>query len=191
MSERMILVGGNKCPTCGKIFKAEPPLVPNLDREFYGGRVKFFKEVECDCQAKYKLCIERKFSYKTSEEELNVINMIIEKVGTPLEVLRKQEMDKLQEQAEAKAIEAVHEAIVEGGNVPTLKQRQEIKQQTILATILDKDTKIETLCVHTIKELRIMCKRRKIKFNATEPKKALAEKLLAYDPSMVVANPEG
>lgn len=190
MSERMILVGGNKCPTCGKIFKAEPPLVPNLDREFYGGRVKFFKEVECDCQAKYKLCIERKFSYKTSEEELNVINMIIEKVGTPLEVLKKQEMDKLQEQAEAKAIEAVHEAIVEGGNVPTLKQRQEIKQQTILATILDKDTKIETLCVHTIKELRIMCKRRKIKFNATEPKKALAEKLLAYDPSMVVANPE-
>ena len=190
MSERMILVGGNKCPTCGKIFKAEPPLVPNLDREFYGGRVKFFKEVECDCQAKYKLCIERKFSYKTSEEELNVINMIIEKVGTPLEVLRKQEMDKLQEQAEAKAIEAVHDAIVEGGNVPTLKQRQEIKQQTILATILDKDTKIETLCVHTIKELRTMCKRRKIKFNATEPKKALAEKLLAYDPSMVVANPE-
>ena len=89
--------------------------------------------------------------------------------------------------AEAKAIEAVHEAVAQGGDVPTLKQRTEIKTQTILANILDADTKIETLTHLTTKELRTMCRRRKIKFYVTEPKVELAKKLVAYDPSVVVA----
>lgn len=190
MIGKVSLVGGNKCPICGKVFEATPPLIPNVeDREFYGGRIKFFKDVECDCTAKYKLCIEQKFG--VDRQELNVINMIVLKVGIPIEEARRRQMAKVQEEAEAKAIEAVHQAVVEEGEVPTLKQRQEIKRQVVLATIVDKDEKIKTLTFHTIKELRAMCRHRKLKFAVTENKVKLAEKLLAYDPSLVVANPEG
>ena len=96
----------------------------------------------------------------------------------------------MKEEAEAEAIKAVHEAVETGGEVPTLKQRNEIKTQTILANIVDSDAKIETLTHLTTKELRVMCKRRKLRYNATESKKKLAEKLVAYDPSVVVAEPE-
>ena len=67
----------------------------------------------------------------------------------------------------------------------------EIKKQTILATIVDRDEKIKTLTAFTTKELQTMCKRRKLKFAKKDNKTQLAETLLAYDPSMVVANPEG
>lgn len=189
MIGKVILTGGNKCPICGKEFTATAPLRPNVkDREFYGGRIKFFKEVECDCKAKYDLCIEERYSL--GENKLNVINMIVLKEGVPLQELRRQEMEKAQAEAEAKAIEAVHQAVEEKGDVPTLKQRQEIKRQTILATIIDKDEKIATLKTFTTKELRTMCKRRKLKFNVTESKEKLAERLLEYDPSLVVAHEE-
>lgn len=189
MTGKVVLVGSNKCPICGKEFLPTPPLRPNTqDREFYGGRVNFFKEVDCDCTAKYDLCVERRFT--RGEDRLEVINMIVLKEGVPLEELRKAENEKLQAEAEAKAVEAVHEAVAEGGELPTLKQREEIKRQTILATIIDKDEKIKTLTTFTTKELRIMCKRRKLKCSATESKTVLAEKLLAYDPSMVIARPE-
>ena len=35
-----------------------------------------------------------------------------------------------------------------------------------------------------------MCRKRKISSNVNETKKKLAEKLLAHDPSLVVANPD-
>ena len=189
MIGKVVLTGSNKCPICGKEFTATPPLRPNVvDREFYGGRIKFFKEVSCDCRAIYDLCIERKFD--KGEDKLNVLNMIVLKEGTPLDQIKKEEMEKAQAEAEAKAIEAVHQAVEEKGDVPTLKQRQEIKRQTILATIVDKDEKIATLKTFTTKELRTMCKRRKLKFNVTESKEKLAERLLEYDPSLVVAHEE-
>lgn len=190
MIGKVQLAGGPKCPICGKEFSAEPPLTPNIeDREFYGGRVKFFKDVDCDCTAKYKLCISKSFNPMKGEEEFQVINMIVEKVGVPLEQLRKEEDEKRQADAETKAIEAVHQAIEEKGEVPSLKQRQEIKRQTILATVVDKDAKIETLTHLTTHELQVMCKKRKIKFAVRDSKVQLAEKLLADDPSVVVANP--
>lgn len=185
MKGRVILTGGNKCPTCGKTFEAEAPLTPNSEnREFYGGRVKFFKDVECDCGAKYKLCIERKFNSLKAEDELTVINMIIEQEGTPI-------MKQVEKTVDEKVSELVKQATEEHGSLPTLKARQEIKTQTILASIVDVETKINTLTLHTIKELRIMCRQRKLKFSVTENKRALAEKLLAKDPSLVVANPNG
>lgn len=185
----MKLVGSNKCPICGKEFYATPPLRPNVkDREFYGGRVKFFKEVECDCTAKYDLCIEKRVG--RDGEKTEVIDLIVLKEGVPLAQLKREQEAKVAAEAEQKAIEAVHQAIEEQGNVPTLKQREEIKKQTVLATIIDKDEKIKTLTTFTTKELRTMCKRRKLKFNATDSKVALAEKLLYYDPSMVVAHEE-
>jgi len=42
----------------------------------------------------------------------------------------------------------------------------------------------------TVKELQIMCKRRKLRYYKKDNKRTLAETLLAYDPSLVVANPE-
>lgn len=192
MIGRVTLAGGNKCPTCGKVFSAEQPLEPNIeDREFYGGRIKFFKNVDCDCTAKYRLCIEKKFNSLKAEEELAVINMIVLQPGIPLEQLRKEEDAKRQEEAEAKALEAVHKAVEEKGDIPTLQQRQEIKRQTILATVVDKDAKIETLTHLTTHELQVMCKKRKIKFAVRDSKVQLAEKLLADDPALVVANPQG
>ena len=189
MTGKVVLVGSNKCPICGKEFLPIPPLRPNVsDREFYGGRIAFFKTVECDCKAKYDLCIEKRFTL--GEDRLEVINMIVLKEGIPLDELRKMELEEAHEEAEAKAVEAVHQAIVEEGDVPTLKQRQEIKRQTILATIVDSEQKINTLTYLTIKELRTMCKRRRIKFNATENKRKLAEKLIADDPSLVIADPK-
>lgn len=78
MIGKVKLVGGNKCPTCGKEFLPTPPLRPNIeDREFYGGRIKFFKKVVCDCTAEYDLCIEKKYNSQKCEEEFNVINMIL------------------------------------------------------------------------------------------------------------------
>lgn len=192
MIGRVVLAGSNKCPTCGKEFNAEPPLTPNTeDREFYGGRVKFFKEVECDCLAKYKLCIESKYNPLTTSEEMNVINMIVEKEGKPLteaaieKISRKREAERLA--AEEKAAEA--EALAAEGNY-NVRRKNEAKKQKVLATIVDKDSKIATLMVHTTHELQVMCKRRKLKFAQKDSKLELAETLLAYDPNMVVTNPE-
>lgn len=178
---------GKTCPVCGKVFEPTPPLRPNVtDREFYGGRVKFFKEVTCDCRAVYDLCIERRFSY--GEDKLMVIDMIEKQKGTPLAQIKREEEERLYREAEVKAIEAVHTAVQEGGSLPTLKQREEIKRQTVLATIPDTEAKIATLTTFTTKELRAMCRHRKIKFYVTESKQELAKKLLAADPSLVVAH---
>lgn len=192
MIGKVVLTGGNKCPTCGKVFTAEPPLIPNtIDREFYGGRIKFFKDVECDCLAKYKLCIEKKYNPITISEDLNVINMIVEKEGKPLDEAAVEKLN-MRREAERKAAEekaAEAEALAAEGNY-NLKRKNEAKKQKILATIIDKDKKIATLMVHTQHELQIMCKRRKLKFTMKDSKLELAETLLAYDPNMVVANPE-
>jgi hypothetical protein len=185
MIGKVILTGGNKCPTCGKVFTAEAPLTPNTeDREFYGGRIKFFKEVNCDCGAHYKLCIEKKFDTVAVEEKLNVINMIIMSEGTPI-------MKQIEKTVDEKMAEAVKQAKDEKGSLPTLGQRQELKKQTILASIIDLDVKIDTLCLHTLHELQVMCRQKKIKVGTKDTKKKLAEKLLAADPNLVVANPEG
>ena len=184
MTGKVILTGGNKCPACGKVFTAEPPLIPNtMDREFYGGRIKFFKDVVCDCKARYRLCIERRYNSITSNEDLNVINMIVEQEGTPV-------MKHIEKTVDEKMVEMVKKATEEKGNLPTLGQRQEIKKQTILASIVDLDVKLATLDLHTLKELRTMCKQRKLKISTKDTKRQLEEKLLAYDPSLVVANPE-
>lgn len=191
MIGKVSLTGGNKCPICGTTFEATPPLKPNVeDREFYGGRVKFFKDVDCKCQAKYRLCIEKKYNSEKCEEELKVINMIVEKVGTTVKEQTRKEFAEIKEEAVAKAVEAIEEAVASGDKIPTLGERREIKKQTVLATIVDKDEKVKTLTAFTTKELQTMCKRRRLKFNKKDNKTKLAETLLAYDPSVVISNPE-
>lgn len=192
MIGKVVLTGGNKCPTCGKEFTAEAPLIPNtMDREFYGGRIKFFKDVECDCLAKYKLCIEKKFDPVAVEEKLNVINMIVEKEGKKLDEAAIEKLNRKREEERAEAQRKIDEAeaLAAEGNY-NIKRKNEAKKQKILATIIDKDKKIATLMAHTQHELQVMCKRRKLKFANHDSKLELAETLLAYDPEMVVANPE-
>lgn len=189
---KVILIGKNICPICGKTFEATPPLEPNIvDREFYGGRIRFFKDVECDCSARYRLCIESKFNHKEVENELKVINMILLHEGKPLDELEKDRLEekRLKDREESLArIEAAEKAREERD---TLKARNELKKQRILATIVGKDEKLATLMAHTQHELQVMCKRRKIKFALKDNKQQLAETLLCYDEGMVVANPEG
>jgi len=192
MNGRVVLVGSNVCPTCGRTFRPTPPLEPNVeDREFYGGRISFFKNVVCDCQAEYRLCIEKKFNSKRMEDELTAINMIILKKGRPLEEIALEKLEQKRAEEAAQDQENIEKAIEAGGEKPILSQRKEIKKQQILATIIDKDEKLATLMLHTHNELRVMCKRRKLKCGVNNTKKELAETLLAYDPNMVVANPEG
>jgi len=97
----------------------------------------------------------------------------------------KERREIAKDEAEKKAMEVVHEAIETGDKLPTLAERKEIKRQAVLATVIDKDAKINTLTHMTLKELRTMLKRRKIKFRVTESKLQLAEKLLEYDPAIV------
>lgn len=191
MIGKVVLVGSNKCPICGKVFEAEPPLVPNVeDREFYGGRIKFFKEVECDCLAKYKLCIESKYNPLEVREELNVINMIVEKEGKNLDEAALEKITRKREEERQRDMEKIEELEAKQEVSPRLKNRIELKKQKILATIVDKDAKIATLMVHTTHELQMMCKKRKLKYTTKDSKLELAETLLAYDQNLVVANPE-
>lgn len=78
MIEAVRLAHGNKCTECGHEFQVEAPLRPitTEDREFYGGRISFFKEAKCICGKRYDLCIERKYNHKEEREDLIVIDMI-------------------------------------------------------------------------------------------------------------------
>ena len=125
------------------------------------------------------------------EEEFNVINMIVLKEGRPIEEIEREKHEALEIEANQKALEAIEKAREEGGRSPSLKERQEIRREVVLATIIDKDAKMAALTHMTVKELRRMCKLRKIKYLATENKTTLAEKLLVYDPAVVVPNPKG
>lgn len=175
------LVGGSICPNCGKVFEAEAPLVPNTkNREFYGGRIKFFKDVDCDCEAKYRLCIESKFNSKEVVQELKVIDMIILAKGKTKEEREKE----LQEKIEKETKDKIHERF-ESGSAPTQNEREKIKNEVVLANVVDLKTKIETLCFHTKMELQAMCKRERIKYSVDDNKEKLAKKLLLKNPNLV------
>jgi hypothetical protein len=173
----MKLTHGNKCPICGKEWTAEGNLVPNTkDREFYGGRVKYFKEVVCDCKTKYTLCVGVKEA-RDGTIEHPVIDMILTKSAEAMKSL---------EEAESKKIE--YNIMNKNGGVYESKEQQETaKRETILATIVDKDTKLAKLNELTTNELRAQCRKRKINFKVKDTKELLAQKLLAADPNVVVA----
>ena len=174
---------GNKCPVCGKEFQPTPPLIPNVKmKEFYGGRIKFFKEVRCDCTAEYRLCIEQRFDPKEAQNVLKVLDMIVLKPGLTEEELQEKKTEEINAQVEDK----IHQAFEEG-RFPSLKEREKMKKETVLANIVDLDTKIETLCYHTLLELQVMCKQEKVKFAKRDSKKDIARKLLAKNPNLVTA----
>lgn len=227
----MIKLTGKKnvCPVCGKVFSIAPPLVAYTNKEygeeFYGGRVKFTKEVVCKCTARYKELIERKLG--PDGELFEIIDMVILKPGIKLdsegypiidaklkEVKEKPKAelkDESKEEVEPKTDEETDEAdedeaeeeskdeSEEESQTPrtTLKngvtrmlrpeQRKMLRQEAVLATVVDLDSKIETLTHLTMKELKTMCKRRKVPFGLSPTKQSLARRLLLNNPELVVA----
>lgn len=90
------LTHGNKCPKCGKEFEAEGNLIPNTkDREFYGGRIKYFKRVVCDCDTRYILLIGKKDTPR-GELEYPVIDMALDNKDADIKTLEteKQNMEQ-------------------------------------------------------------------------------------------------
>lgn len=169
----MKLTHGNVCPICGKEWKAEGDMVPNTkDREFYGGRVKFFKEVICDCKTKYTLCVGMKDT-KEGKREYPVIDMIIK--------------------ASAEQMKSILEAQEKKINYSIMQKNGEVykteteKREAVLATIVDSETKLAKLNELTTNELRAQCRKRNVNFKVRDTKEDLAKKLLAKDPNVVVA----
>lgn len=180
-----VLAGtGDKCPFCGKEYKALPPLVPNTQRrEFYGGRIKFFKEVDCDCGARLNLLIERRYNSKLSSDELYVIDSIILKKGKTKEEVEAEKNDLVEKMVE----ERIHKEF-ENGRVPSMQEREAIRKETVLATIVDLDTKVEALCMMTRLELQALCQKNKVKFVERDSKEKIARRLLAVNPNLVSAD---
>lgn len=173
----MELTHGNECPLCFKRWEAKGNLIPNTkDRDFYGGRVKFFKDVVCDCNTKYTLCIGMK-DRDDGGKEYPVIDMIIKASA--------EEMKSIQE-AQAKKLN--YQIMQKNGDIYKSKAEKEAEaREKVLVTIVDRDTKIEKLKELTTNEIRAQLKKRNVKFKVTEPKEILVERLLAKDPNVVVA----
>lgn len=169
MNKDIKLVGSNKCPLCGKVFEPIPPLRPNVeDREFYGGRIKFFKEVECDCASDYDLCIEQRYNSQKEDMELRVVDMIVLNRGISPDEFK---------------------------HIKNLTKDPEIEEidtsPNVLAAVLDEDTKKKAMELLTPNELRKMGKNIGIKFPVPCQKKDMIERLLKEDPTLVVADPKG
>ena len=164
----MKLTHSSKCE-CGNEFTVDAPLIPNVkDREFYGGRINFFKEVKCDCGKEYVLCIEKSFSSQDGFG-LNIVDMIdTTDEAAPLETLK--------------------------GRVKPVEKKEEEKIDTserTLTTVVSRELQVEKLKLLTMNELHTLCKQNKIKFKVTESKATLIDRLLDNNPSLVVAAPEG
>ena len=163
----MILTHGDKCE-CGKEFDTEGTLIPNIkDREFYGGRVNFFKEVTCDCGKEYVLCIEKKFD-ALEGFGLKIIDMIDVTKENPLETFKGLVRPKKEEKV-SKVVDT---------------------SEHVLTKVVSRELQVETLKLRTMKELQTLCKEKKVSWRVTDSKAKLIDKLLEADPSLVVANPK-
>lgn len=161
----MILTHSSKCE-CGKEFDTDGTLIPNVrDKEFYGGRINFFKEVKCDCGKEYILLLEKYFDYKVGMgmRIVDMIDMANEK-EYPLETLKKRLKPKEK----------------------VLEERIETVEHT-LTKVVEREVQVEALKTRTMKELQTLCREHKIKFKVTESRLALINKLLDAVPNLVVA----
>jgi len=160
-----------KC-SCGiedpeRIFNTDGTLIPNVrDKEFYGGRVNFFKEVKCDCGREYILLIEKNFSYDGGMG-FNIIDMvdITDEKEYPFETLKKRQKPKEK----------------------VLEERIDTVEHT-LTTVINKEVKVEKMKLLTMKELQTLCRENKLKFKVTESKLSLIDKLLEANPNLVIAS---
>ena len=161
----MILTHSKKCE-CGKEFDTFGNLIPNVkDKEFYGGRISFFKEVTCDCGKEYILLIEKYFDHKEGMA-MRIIDMIdmTDETSYPINTIQKKVKPKEKE----------------------LEDRIDTVEHT-LTKVLTRETQVEALKTRTQKELQDLCREHKIKFKITESKLTLIDKLLDAIPDLVVA----
>ena len=164
----MILTHGDTCE-CGKQFDTTGDLIPNIkDREFYGGRVNFFKEVKCDCGKEYVLCIEKKFDVSEGFG-LKIIDMIDVTKENPLETFKGYVRPEKKVKKEEKPIDT---------------------SERVLTKVVSRELQVETLKLRTMKELQSLCKEKKVSWRVTDSKLKLIDKLLEADPTLVVANPQ-
>ena len=170
----MELTKSSVCPDCGYNFsKVEGNCEVNTDKEFYGGRVAFFQTKQCDCGARYKLCIAH------TGDGLKVIDMII------------LEATEVVEKPVARPVE-VKEVVVEPVKETEDEQKRDynfrlnpVVEETP-AIIAEMDSAKSKLLMLTKKELHTLLRRRKISFNKNlATKEELVNKLLLRNPTGV------
>lgn len=162
----MTLTHGNRCPKCGKSWEVSGEMQPNTyDRDFYGGRVKFFQEVKCNCDTEYVLCIARVPDPRKGEKYV-VIDMVDISKENPFKSLEKKIAKKKEEQ----------------------KKESELNEH-VLTTLVTKEMQIKRLEICTQNELQTLCKLHKVKMGRGDSKYKLIERLLEAVPNLVVANP--
>lgn len=144
----MELLNTTICPTCGKDLKIiTGECEVNYDREFYGGRVTFFQNKECECGSFYKLCITQ------TMQGLRAIDMFTAEKPVVEE-------------------EVVTETIIQ----PIIAEPTNPK---LVTTIVNPK---EQLMLFTIKELRDICNKKKIKTKVKDSKSQLIDRILSKDP---------
>ena len=171
----MELTRGCICTSCGKNFeKVEGNCEVNTDKEFYGGRVAFFQTKQCECGARYKLCIAH------TGDGLKVIDMII------------LEATEVVEKPVARPVEVKEAVVAEAVKVEEGEQKRDynfrlnpVVEETP-AIIAEMDSAKAKLLLLTKKELHTLLRRRKISFNKNlATKEELVDKLLLRNPTGV------
>lgn len=170
----MELTKSSVCPACGHNFsKVEGNCEVNTDKEFYGGRVAFFQTKQCDCGARYRLCIAH------TGDGLKVIDMIVLEAT---EVVEK----PVARPAEVKEVvaEPVKEAEDEQKRDYNFRLNPVVEETP--AIIAEMDSAKTKLLMLTKKELHTLLRRRKISFNKNlATKEELVDKLLLRNPTGV------
>jgi hypothetical protein len=112
--------------------------------------------------------------------------MDVIKQGMPLEMI-----EQMKENREARMRSLVERGLVTEEQIQAKEEeKQKIEEEIeekkgVLATVISKDIKVDTLMHSTHDELMKMCKKRDIKCSPKDNKMELVEKLLANDPTIV------
>lgn len=169
------LVHGKKCPQCGQEFDTTGHLIPNTkDKEFYGGRVHYFKEVRCNCGIEYLLLIEKKYD-AIEGMKYTVIDMADITKKNPFKT---------------------YEGVIPFKNETDAKENTPEEPKPIdttphvLTTVMSKEEQVQRLELCTLHELQTLCKLHKVKQGRGDSKYKIIERLLAAVPNLVVPNPK-
>ena len=160
------LLHSKQCPNCRRGFKPEGELIPNTyDKDFYGGRIHFFKEEKC-CGKNFILLIETK---ETEEgKQYTIVDTVDVTKQNPFETFKKRIAPRRIQEREVIPLE-----------------------EHVLTTVLSRESQIKRLELCTMHELEVLCKLHKVKRGRGDSKLKIIERLLTAEPNLVVANPNG
>ena len=173
----MELTKSSVCPNCGHNFsKVEGNCEVNMDKEFYGGRVSFFQTKQCDCGAKYRLCIAH------TGDGLKVIDMIV--LGAGEAVTKAEPVKVVAEEKKEEVVEEKKEEVSEPKRDYNFQLNPVVEETPSI--IAEMDSAKSKLMMLTKKELHTLLRRRKISFNKNlATKEELVNKLLLRNPTGV------